>query len=161
MAKKNLLKDISIEFMPQMAEVEIYYKTKIKAKEQPRITSSTDIRDYLRQIWNPMKIEYVEEMMIIVLNRANHILGWAKVSQGGLAGTVVDAKVIFQIALKANASAIIISHNHPSGNLKPSSADISLTKKIVEAGKNLDLPLLDHIIMASDSYYSFADEGML
>jgi len=99
--------------------------------------------------------------MVLCLNRANRILGWAKVSQGGLTGTVADPKLIYQIALKSNASSIIIAFNHPSGNLNPSESDIQLTRKLKEAGLMLDLPVLDHLIISSEGYYSFADEGLL
>lgn len=99
--------------------------------------------------------------MILCLNRANKVLGWAKVSQGGLSGIVADPKVIFQIALKSNGSSLILCHNHPSLNLQPSEADIHLTRKLKEAGLMLDLPVLDHLIVSSEGFYSFADEGLL
>ncbi|MCW3071308.1 MAG: repair protein [Bacteroidetes bacterium] len=89
------------------------------------------------------------------------MLGFSKISQGGLSGTVVDAKVVFQVALKANASSILLAHNHPSGNLKPSEADLMITKNIREAGKLMEIPLVDHIILTDEGYYSFADEGSL
>ena len=95
------------------------------------------------------------------LDGANSVLGWSKTSQGGLAGTVAYPKVIFQLALKANACGIILAHNHPSGNIKPYDADIRLTRKLKDAGQLLDLPVLDHIILTSEAYYSFADEGIL
>jgi DNA repair protein RadC len=98
---------------------------------------------------------------VILLNRANKVLGICEVSTGGVAGTVADPKVIFAAALKALASSIILSHNHPSGNLAPSQADIELTHKLKAAGRFLELPILDHIIMTSEGYYSFADEGVL
>jgi DNA repair protein RadC len=89
------------------------------------------------------------------------VLGISEISTGGFAGTVADPKVIFSIALKACASSIILSHNHPSGNLKPSQADLNLTRKIKSGGELLDIAVLDHIILTSDSYFSFADEGIL
>jgi DNA repair protein RadC len=105
--------------------------------------------------------EHVEEFVIICLNRANRIPGRARVSSGGLSGTVADPKVIFQIGLKSNASSIILAHYHPSGNLQPSETDIRLTRKNKEAGLILDLQVLDHIILTCKGYYSFADEGTL
>ncbi len=96
---------------------------------------------------------------MLLLSRANKVLGFHKVSEGGLSGTVADPKIIFQTALKANSCSIILGHNHPSGNTAPSEADISLTKKLKNAGEFLDLPVLDHIIVTSESYYSFADEN--
>lgn len=98
---------------------------------------------------------------IILLNRANRVLGIVPISVGGTAGTVADPKVIFVSALKCNASSVILCHNHPSGNLKPSQADIELTRKLKAAGQFLDLPVLDHIILTKDAYFSFADEGMM
>jgi DNA repair protein RadC len=95
------------------------------------------------------------------MNRARRILGIYELSTGGVAGTVADPKLVFTAALKANACNIILSHNHPSGNLKPSKADEELTKKIKEAGIYLDIKVLDHIIVTSEGYYSFADEGVL
>ncbi|MCD4736515.1 MAG: JAB domain-containing protein [Bacteroidales bacterium] len=99
--------------------------------------------------------------MVLCLNRANKVLGWAKIGQGGISGTVTDPKVIFQIALKANASSIILAHNHPSGNKYHSEADNKLTRKIKNAGEFMDLQILDHIILIADGYYSFADEGSI
>jgi DNA repair protein RadC len=144
-----------------ISEVEVSYKTKFKMSERPQITNSTDIYKVFKQIWSD-NIEYVEEFYIILLSRANRVLGAKKISQGGQAGTVADIKVIMQTALKGHAAGIILGHNHPSGNLKPSTADITLTRRAAEVGKLLDLPVLDHLIMGIDNdYYSFADEGMM
>jgi DNA repair protein RadC len=107
------------------------------------------------------KIELLEEFKIVLLNRANHVLGIVNVSQGGLAGTYVDPKILFAIALKANSSGIILSHNHPSGQCRPSEADVELTKRMVQIGALLELPILDHIIICPDHYYSFKDEGLI
>jgi len=125
-----------------------------------KVCGSRDTYEVLMRIWSS-KIDHVEEFMVLCLNRANRVLGWAKISQGGLSGTVADPKVIFQVALKSNSSSMILAHNHPSGNLHPSEADIQLTRKMKEAGILLDLPVLDHIIISSEGYYSFADEGLL
>lgn len=123
-----------------------------------RITCSTDIYEYIR----PHLLDLPhEEFWIILLNRANTIMKKIQISSGGVAGTVADPKIIFKHALENLASAIILVHNHPSGQLKPSAADISLTKKLQEAGKVLDLPILDHLIFTDSSYYSFADEDIL
>ena len=95
------------------------------------------------------------------LNRANAVLACFQVSTGGITGTVADPRLIFTAALKVNAVSLILAHNHPSGNLFPSTADQELTIKIKEAGKFLEIKLLDHIILSSDGYCSFADEGLL
>jgi DNA repair protein RadC len=126
----------------------------------PKLACSQDSVDVLRMVWSD-RLEHVEEFVVICLNRANRMLGWAKISSGGLSGTVADPKVIFQISLKSNASSIILAHNHPSGNIQPSEMDIRLTRKNKEAGLVLDLQVIDHIILSSEGYYSFADEGTL
>lgn len=95
------------------------------------------------------------------LNRANKVLGIHKLSTGGLTSTIADIRILLSVALKTMATAIIISHNHPSGVLKPSQADILLTEKIREAAKLLDIELLDHLIVSTDGYYSFAQEGKI
>ncbi len=105
------------------------------------------------------KIEFVEQFKIILLNRANKVLGIYEVSTGGVSGTVADPKLIFAAAIKTCSSGIILAHSHPSGNLQPSQADIALTRKIKEGGRLLEIPVLDHIIVTSEGYYSFADEG--
>jgi DNA repair protein RadC len=97
----------------------------------------------------------------MLLNRANKILGTFQVSSGGITGTVVDPRIVFQSALKANATSIIIAHNHPSGQLTASQADIDLTKKLKEGGAVLDIPVLDHLIITESNYYSFADDGIM
>jgi len=144
----------------QLAEVQLAYKPTLKASERAKITCSTDIYHYIKAVYGD-NIEHVEYFYALFLNRANHVLGWNLVSKGGVAGTVADPKVVFQGALLANASSVVLAHNHPSGNTKPSTADIQLTKKMKEVGQVLDMPVLDHIIVTDESYYSFADEGAL
>jgi len=102
-----------------------------------------------------------EEFWIILLNRANRLIEIKNVSKGGVSGTVADAKLIFKAALAKLASSIILCHNHPSGNLKPSRADLQLTEKLVKGGKNLDIAVLDHLIVGNNSYFSFADEALI
>jgi len=98
---------------------------------------------------------------MLCLNRSNKVLGYFKISSGGVTGTICDPKIVFSVALNVMASGIIIMHNHPSGNLRPSPADIMLTKKLKEAGTLLDIHVLDHLIVTDESYYSFMDEGTL
>ena len=102
-----------------------------------------------------------EEFWILILNRANMIIKKEFISRGGIAGTVVDPKLLFKSALDNLASSLILAHNHPSGNLKPSQEDISLTRKLKEAGKLLDIAVVDHLIIGENAYFSFADEGIL
>lgn len=102
-----------------------------------------------------------EEFWILLLNKANRIIKKVRISEGGISGTVVDPKKIFQICLAQHATSIILGHNHPSGNLQPSEADTKITKKIRDCGVLLDVAVLDHIIVGDDRYYSFADEGTI
>jgi DNA repair protein RadC len=126
-------------------------------EEKPRITSSKDVYDLIKA--NLQDIAH-EEFWILLLNRANRVIKKIQVSQGGVAGTVADPKIIFKAALEELACGIILVHNHPSGNLKASQADIDLTKKLKEAGKLLEIQVLDHVIVGGQKYFSFADEGI-
>ena len=144
-----------------IAEVELVYRSKVKASERPTITCSKDTADLLTQMWNENKIDLVEQFKLLLLNRANRVLGIIDISTGGVTGTVADPKIIFMAAIKSNAVSIIMAHNHPSGNLKPSRADEELTQKIKNAGQFLEIKLLDHVILSSEGYLSFADEGLL
>jgi len=144
-----------------VAEVELIYKSKVKASDRPAITGSKDAADLLKSLWNETKIDFIEQFKILLLNRANRVLGIADISSGGVTGTVADPKVVLVAAIKSNSCGIIISHNHPSGSLKPSRADEELTQKIKQAASFLDIRLLDHIIVTSEGYFSFADEGLL
>ena len=144
-----------------VAEVELIYKSKVKASERPKITTSKDAYKLLIKLWDDNKIEFIEEFKVLFLNKANKVLGVYNVSSGGISGTVADPRIIFAASLKANACSIIISHNHPSGNLKPSRHDQELTQKIKLGGQFLEIKLLDHVIITNESYFSFADEGLL
>ncbi|NQU35081.1 MAG: JAB domain-containing protein [Bacteroidetes bacterium] len=145
----------------RVSEIEVYYRRQVEFHEMVKVSSSDDAADYFRDQWGKRKIDHVEQFMVIYLNRSNRIMGWSRISLGGQSGTVVDPKIIFQIALKANAASIIMAHNHPSGNSKPSDNDLELTKRLVRAGKFLDLQLLDHIILTSETYFSFANENLI
>jgi len=127
-------------------------------KERPQIMSSRDGYNVIA----PILIDLPhEEFWILLLNRANRVMTRERISIGGVAGTVVDAKMIFKKALEQLASSIVLCHNHPSGNLNPSQADIKITRKLKTAGESLDIAVLDHLIVSEKGYYSFADEGML
>lgn len=152
---------MDVSALYKVAEVELIYKSKVKASDRPKISSSKDAFNVLSKSWDENKIELVEQFKIMFLNKANKVLGIFDVSTGGISGTVADPRVIFVAALKANCCAIIISHNHPSGNLKPSRQDEELTQKIKQAGQLLEIKLLDHVIVSSEAYYSFAEEGLL
>ena len=144
-------------FNQNIAEVQITYSNKVKASERTVITSSTKAVEVLRNVFP--SIELREYFYILLLNRANAVLGTYQVSAGGTTGTVADPKIIFQAALKANACSIILAHNHPSGSTIPSDADIKLTKELKDGGIILDINIYDHLIIAADSYRSMADEG--
>ena len=145
-----------------ISEVRLVYKTKIKASERLQVKCSKDAFDIFMENLDLDSIEHIEEFKLLLMNRSNSVLGILSVSKGGLSGTVTDVRLIFQAAIKACASGIIVCHNHPSGNLNPSESDTKITQKIKESGNIMDIQLLDHLIItAEDSYYSFADNGLL
>ncbi len=126
-----------------------------------KITNSQDIADLFRKVWDTDTLEIYETAMCIFLNRQNNTIGWFKISQGGLSGTLMDVRLILATALNCLASSVILAHNHPSGNLNPSDADISMTEKIKKAAEIMDIAVLDHIILTEDGYYSLADNGVI
>jgi DNA repair protein RadC len=126
-----------------------------------QITCSKDAYMELKNWFSEDTMALQEQFVVLYLNRANRVLAVYEVSRGGLTGTVADPRLILSTALKLASVGILVAHNHPSGSLKPSMADKQLTEKIKEGGKLLDIQLLDHIILTSDDYYSFADEGCL
>lgn len=144
-----------------VAEVKISYRSQIQVADRPKITSSRDAENILRINWSE-DIELLEEFVVLFLTKANQVKGLFRASRGGSAGTVVDAKIVFAAGLKAMASALILAHNHPSGNLQPSQADIDLTKRLRKVGEALEMPVLDHLILAPYvGYYSFADNSLI
>ena len=146
----------------EVSEVKLSYKSKVKASERPKVLNSKASFDILLKSFDHDTIELRETMKMLLLNRANKVLGVMDVSNGGTAGTVIDVKLIMQCALLSNASSIILCHNHPSGNLTPSTEDNNMTRKIKNACDIMSINLLDHIIITSEEkYYSYADEGMI
>ncbi|MDD2304161.1 MAG: JAB domain-containing protein [Prolixibacteraceae bacterium] len=144
-----------------MAEIEVKYSTSVKPSERIKVTTSFEAAEAFRELWS-QSMEYKESFYAMYLNRNNKILGIHKVAEGGLCGTVVDVRCVFQVGLKANACSVIVAHNHPSGNETPSETDKTITRKIKDAGLTLDIPLLDHLILLpGDGYMSFADEGLM
>ncbi|MBA4145623.1 MAG: hypothetical protein C0523_07670 [Cytophaga sp.] len=142
-----------------VAALELGRRTKEKdINEKPKINSSNDSFDQLKG--DLMDLPH-EEFWVLLLNRANRLIKKKRVSEGGVSGTVADPKIIYKMALEELACGIIIAHNHPSGNLTASQSDLLLTKKLKEAGKLLEIQLLDHIIVAGPKYLSFADEGLM
>ena len=143
-----------------VSEFSISYQKSFKPSELPKVDSSVSAAAILRQNWEG-DLSHVERFYILLLNRANGVFGMPLISLGGCSGTVADLKVIFQHGLLANAQGLILAHNHPSGQLRPSTQDENITKKAVEFGKLIDLPILDHIILTEEGYYSFADDCKL
>lgn len=125
---------------------------------KPKMTSSKDIYKVLRASMEDLQHEMFK---VIFLNQNNSIITIKTLSEGGIAGTVVDPRLIFKEALNQTAVAIILAHNHPSGNLKPSQSDLNITQKMISAGKLLEIKVLDHLIISEQGYYSFADEGLM
>lgn len=143
----------------EIAEIKVSYNS-VNTPEV-KITSVQKAAEVLLSTWDIDTIELQEEFKVMFLNKVNLVLGIYPLSKGTTSGTLVDVKLIFGAALKSNASGIIISHNHPSGNLNPSDADIELTKKIKKCADFLDINLIDHIIITKNGYYSFSAEGKL
>lgn len=145
----------------EVAEIQLVYSTRMIASERPTVTSSNDAYNIFRKYWNRHTIELVEEAKLLLLNRANRVLGIYHLSSGGCNCTVIDPKLVFAVSLKAAASGIILAHNHPSQNLRPSQRDLQITQKLKAGATLLDIELLDHLIIAKEGYYSFRDEGLL
>jgi DNA repair protein RadC len=152
----------SLNFL-QVSEVKIVYFTKVKPSERPTVKCSKDAQEILYNSWDLNTIEHVEAGKIMLLNQANKVLGLATLSNGGVAGSIMDPIVIFQYAINSNASGIILAHNHPSGNLTPSESDIKITKKIKDGADLFNIQILDHIIITpeKDVFTSFADSGYI
>jgi DNA repair protein RadC len=141
-AKKFDLKAVDSEF------------TKVK------ITDSQTAEKFIRQFYGD-DLEIYESFFILLLNRANETIGYAKISQGGIVGTIVDKKILLKYVIESLASGVIIAHNHPSGNTNPSEADLKITKDLQQLCSLVDSTILDHVILTADSFYSFADNGNL
>ena len=140
---------------------EITLKYKTSGVKKTKITNSQDSYNLFKQMYDADTLEYCESSIVIYLNRANNSIGWQKISQGGLTGTVVDVRMVLATALKCGATSLILSHNHPSGNLFPSKTDDKFTKQINNACEIMEIKLLDHLIITTDGYYSYADQGQI
>lgn len=142
-----------------IAALELGLRRKETQEEQiVQVTASSDVHRYL---YNTFADLNHEEFWILLLNRSNHIIGRHLISKGGQAGTVADPKIIFKVALERNAANIVLAHNHPSGNLKPSESDNKLTRNLVASGVMLGLYVVDHLIFARSNYYSYKDEDLI
>lgn len=145
----------------KLPQIEVSVRIKNKGVEKHQIRCSNDIYQLSKLMFNQGTIEWTEEAIIMCMNRNNELIGFKCISSGGMAGTVIDPKVVFTIALQCSAHAVILMHNHPSGNLKTSQADDIVTQKLVEAGRMLEIQVLDHLIVTTESYYSYADNGRI
>lgn len=146
------------DVIQQASEITVSYKPAVEASKRLRICNSTEAESVLRTVWE-LPIDLRESFYALYLDRANKLLGYLLVSIGGVTGTVVDPRIIFQTALKANACSLILAHNHPSGNPEPSRNDLLLTGKLKDAGKLLEIQVLDHLILLPGGYHSMADAG--
>ncbi|AMA49979.1 JAB domain-containing protein [Flavobacterium covae] len=143
----------------EIAEIKVSYST--NKPDKIKLTTCYEVYNFILSKWNTDVIEFQEECKIILFNRANYVLGIYDLSKGGISGSIVDIRIILSVALKCNASSIILVHNHPSGNMKPSEADKKITSKLKKACDLLEIYLLDHLIISNQDYYSFAQNGIL
>ena len=143
----------------QVAELLVSYSPNIVSAQ--KISNSRETYSLITNYWNLNTIEMQEEVKVILLNKANKVLGIFDLSKGGICSSIIDVKIVLSIALKTLASGIIIVHNHPSTNLTPSKADIDITQKLKSACKIMEILLLDHLIITKEDYFSFADDGLL
>ncbi|MAZ93513.1 MAG: hypothetical protein CMF58_03770 [Lentimicrobiaceae bacterium] len=143
-----------------IASLEIGRRRRADDLIKPKVTIKSS-SDAYNIVYASLSDKNYEEFWVILLNRANNLIKIVNISEGGISGTIADPKKIFKLALENNSSAIILAHNHPSNNLKPSESDLKLTKTIYKAGETLEINVLDHIIVGSDNYFSFADESLM
>lgn len=141
----------------KVAEVQLSFRPHFKAQERPQINSSEKAYKVLLDNWDLDLINFIEQAKMLLLNRNNRVLGIVNLSTGGGGSTVMDCRVIFAIALKATATSIILCHNHPSGNLRPSGEDVRMTEDIKQAGKLLGIEIHDHLIISECGYFSMAE----
>jgi len=142
-------------------EIELLYNPPQGIALSPKILDFESAYHFFIKKWDIKKLEFIEQFKVLLLNRAHRVLGICTLSTGGLNSTIIDIRLLFAIALKSNASAMIIAHNHPSGETIPSKSDIEVTKRIHEVGKILGIPLLDHLIISKQTFYSFKNEGII
>lgn len=143
----------------QVAELLVSYSAHIVSAQ--KVSNSADSYNIVTNIWNLSTIQIQEEVKVLLLNDALMVLGSYSLSKGGISSSIVDIRLVLSVALKAIATGIILVHNHPTGNLKPSKADLDITKKLKSACDVMGINLLDHLIISKESYFSFADEGLL
>jgi len=151
------MKDVDFTKMYKASEVKLTYVTKTPASQRIQIKNAEDAACLFFMVWDITTIEHIEEVKMILLNRANQVLGVVHLSKGGLSGSIIDTRVILQYAIKANAHAVILAHNHPSGNLEASEADMKITNRVRDALELIEVKLLDHLILNKDEKYKAID----
>jgi len=145
----------------KVTEVELIYRNKVPASQRPLIQCSSDAYKILIKNWDLNRIELLEQFKIVLLDRRNACIGISEISTGGMTECIADPRIVFSTALKARAAYIILSHNHPSGNMKPSKQDFALTERMITGGRIVGVEVIEHMIVAPETYYSFADEGII
>lgn len=149
------------KFKQNISQISLVYKDKVRASERPKIQTSRDAYKLFRDNWNDMTINLFEEFKVLLVDNSNRCMGISTLSKGGITSTIVDVRLIFALALKARCTGVILAHNHPSQDIRPSISDHELTDKIYKAGETLDIQVLDHLIITEDKYHSFADNGLM
>lgn len=143
-----------------LAEIHVSYKPGL-ISSTTTINNSQNAYEILKSLFPADTISLQEQFVVLYLNRANRVIGSYQLSKGGITGAIADVRLILSVALKTLATGLILAHNHPSGNLKPSEADIQLTQKVKDAAKLMDIEVLDHMILSSNGYFSFTDDGII
>lgn len=143
----------------QVAEIQLSYRNRVPASMRPQVDSSRKAYELAMENWDEERIDFVEQFKVLLLNRACHVLGISEIASGSVGGVLIDPRLVYVTALKSNASGIILLHNHPSGNLKPSRADIRITLDLIKGASCLNILIHDHIIVTSEGYYSLAENG--
>jgi DNA repair protein RadC len=143
-----------------LSEIHVSYKPGL-ISSTTTINNSQNAYEILKSLFPADTISLQEQFVVLYLNRANRVIGSYQLSKGGITGAIADVRLILSVALKTLATGLILAHNHPSGNLKPSEADIQLTQKVKDAAKLMDIEVLDHMILSSNGYFSFTDDGII
>ena len=150
-----------LERSPRLAEIRAVYKSRTKAGTRKVIRQPADVVEYLRTIWNPRTIELTEDFVVLCLNSGHQVIGWVKAGSGSYNACPVEPRLIFAIALQTASSALVLAHNHPSGDLTPSRNDREVTDRFVQAGRLLNIDVLDHIILTKEGSFSLQEDRLI
>ena len=150
-----------IQLPANVAEIELVYRTKVKQSDRPRAISYAEAYKLFLETWDADQVEFVESFKIMLLDIRLRAIGILNISSGTTSLAILEPKLIFAAAIRANAHSILLAHNHPSGDIQPSLADRKITEKLVQCGLLLEFPIRDHLIITPERYFSFADEGLL